>query len=190
MNFLKKENSKYILIKPLYESQNAIALLDAFPSSKAIWIYRDYREVVRSHLNYYNYNAKDYIMPILKKVSDGWMGESVSAKVLEIVDTLNIEILTAADCYSLYWIARNDLYNNFHNDERFFLLNFEDLLVNTDHIARKIYKHFGLQYNKWYGSIVVNKKLKADSEKKIAIHPVIEGYCQNMFNELREMVKP
>lgn len=183
---LKKEKNEYILIKPLYESQNAESLLDAFPLSKAIWIYRDYKEVVRSHLNYYHYNAKDYIKPILGKTSGGWMGEKVSEKIAEIIGILGTEVLTAADCYSLYWIARNDLYNHVRNDGRVFLLNFEDLLSNTDRVARGIYQHFGLKYNDWYASLV-NKRVKIGAGREVLIHPVIEEYCRNTLDELTNL---
>ncbi|MDZ4286527.1 MAG: hypothetical protein U0984_01135 [Prosthecobacter sp.] len=49
----RASHSPVVLIKPLHDSQRAAALLQRFPRSKGIWIFRHYHEVILSHLNYY-----------------------------------------------------------------------------------------------------------------------------------------
>ena len=39
---------KYVIIKPLVESQNAKVIVTHFPHSNALWLYRDYRDCVSS----------------------------------------------------------------------------------------------------------------------------------------------
>ncbi|MGK7896659.1 MAG: hypothetical protein AB4372_24330, partial [Xenococcus sp. (in: cyanobacteria)] len=83
---LQKVRAPFIILKPLVESQNAPKLLDYFNNSKALWMYRNYKDVASSNLNYFalNNGIKD-LRPIIENKTNHWISEKVSPKVRKII---------------------------------------------------------------------------------------------------------
>ena len=75
---VKKQRAPLIVLKPLVESQNLTKLLSFFPGSKALWMYRHYKDVARSNLNKFGEsNGIKDLRPIILNEDRNWRSEFV-----------------------------------------------------------------------------------------------------------------
>ncbi len=66
------------IAKPIVDSQHAGRLLESSPSSKVVWIYRRYSDVVASNLKKFGlYNDINDLCPIVEGRRDDWRYERV-----------------------------------------------------------------------------------------------------------------
>jgi len=145
-----KEKAPLLIAKPLVESQNIVHLLDYFPNSKAIWVYRQYKDVVNSSkIKFGNdpiyYNLRAVIDPNL---NDHWYAENASEKTKSIVRKLFTKDRPIFDLIALSWYVRNVLFFElelFLND-RVILLKYEDFVLNPSKLMKQVYQYLGLSY--------------------------------------------
>lgn len=138
---LAKNTADLIVLKPLVESQNARALLDSLPRCRAVWMFRDYRDVVRSNLKMFGTdNGRRDLSAILNDRQD-WRGENVPEDILRLVREA-AEVPTEADAAALFWYVRNTLFfqQALQEDPRVLLVPYEIFVrnpkVETDAIRR------------------------------------------------------
>ena len=78
--------ASFIVAKPLVESQNLPQLLDYFENSKAIWIFRHYKDVASSNLNFLGLdNGIKDLKPIVENEPGNWRAEKVSDHVRKTI---------------------------------------------------------------------------------------------------------
>jgi hypothetical protein len=123
---IAKNKASLVILKPLVETQNAIKLLEFFPRSKAIWAYRNYKDVAFSNLRHFGLqNGINNLEPIVMNQSDNWRAENVPDYIRKIVLKYFDKNMNPYDAAALFWYVRNNF---------FFELNFD---VNRDVIMCK-----------------------------------------------------
>jgi len=179
---IKKEPLKYIVIKPLYESHFANELLSALPNSKGIWVFRNYLDVIDSHIHYYKQNAIEYIAPLYSDDTDSWLNENLPEDIKEFLNRFSPDELTDADAYGLFWIVRNSLYRNVSDNDNILLVNYEKLVNKPEQEIERIYDFTKLKFNKLFCKII---RSNAVSKKvSFSLNPEIEEKCKQLNEEL------
>lgn len=162
---LNKHPSGFMVLKPLVESQNILSLLDYFEGSKAIWMYRNYKDVAASNLKKFGENTgRNSLRAIVKNRPDNWRSENVPESIKAFCREHYSEELSQYDAMVLFWIARNSLFFELGLDQHpdVMLVKYADLVENpTDQMA-KIYTHMG----RAYPGPVIHKNIHADSLRK------------------------
>ena len=146
---IHRRRAQLVIAKPLVESQRITDILDYFPGSRALWMYRHYQDVVSSNLKRWGpTNGVDDIKPIADADSSDWRSESASPRVIEEIACRFSEKMSGQDAAALFWYARNSLYfdNGFDQDERICLCKYEDLTDRSSSIVRSIYRFIGIAY--------------------------------------------
>lgn len=130
---------KYVIVKPLVESQNARIILEYFPNSKAMWLYRSYRDVVSSMIEKWGKNSGfSQIEPIIQGSQTNWRSEKIAPEVRQmIVETVNENNINGADAWGLFWYARNSLLfsQDLSQNDNLVLLNYQKLVSSPDYIT-------------------------------------------------------
>ena len=62
---IERSDAQCVLFKPICDSHLALDLFKDHPGSKAIWIYRNYRDVANSSMQYWGDQAKLFIEDLL-----------------------------------------------------------------------------------------------------------------------------
>lgn len=143
------DRAPLVVCKPLVESQNLLALLDLFPRSRAIWMYRDFHDVVLSNLEYFgDRNGHQDLQPILTDDQTNWRSEHLSAAARQVITELYSPDLPAADAAALFWYARNSLFPSgaLDADERVQLCNYDDVVARPAATMAAIYRFIGRPY--------------------------------------------
>jgi hypothetical protein len=137
-----------VVAKALVETQNVRKLLDYFPSSKALFIYRRrYADVARSDMLKFGARNGIYnLRPIATRDPRNWRSEGASRSVQELVARLWSEEMNANDAAVLFWYARNQLFFDLDlaNHPAVMLCQYEYLTQHPDAFMRRIYDFVGV----------------------------------------------
>jgi hypothetical protein len=185
-NIIDRDKAALILLKPLVESQNVLKALNYFRGSKAIWVYRNYRDVVNSNLNKFGINnGINNLRPIFESADDNWRSEYVPKGAKIIVNRYFSEDMWPHDAASLFWYVRNILFFDLELDKNanVLLCKYEDLVTKPDEIMKNTYKFAGCSYPKnnivsgIYGkSIGLGKSIKLSKD--------VDDLCAELLKNL------
>jgi len=153
LHLVKKDIGKVreslIVLKPLVESQRTPKLLDYFEESKAVWMYRDYKDVASSNLFRFGVkNGINDLRPIAENTSGNWRSDNISKSVREIIASHFSENMNPYDAAVLFWYARNRLYFDLglDKDPNVLLCPYERLITNPAQIIKTIYRGLDQDY--------------------------------------------
>ncbi len=156
--FLAKEKCRFVLLKPLRDSQRLQHLLVRFPCSRALWVYRDYEAVIRSHMYYYDQaHCSNYRAQLDDLSGEHWISEVVPEDVLDLVESVQVRTLAPESVYALYWLVRNALYLDMKPKADLYLMNYDDLMSNTEVEISKLCDFLDLKYHPFSSLLVKNQ---------------------------------
>jgi len=175
-----------IVLKPLVETQNLPRLLEFFPQSKALWMYREYKEVVSSSLKRWGMdNGINNLRPIALGLSPNWRSENIAPETREVVCRYFTEDMNPYDAAALFWYSRNKLYFDLGLLQRdnVKLCKYEDLVTQPTNTMAKVYQYL----QKDCPSEQVTKMVHANSVRKktpVPVSPEIDKLCRDLHMEL------
>lgn len=186
---IKRTSAPFLVLKPLVESQNAPELLDYFPSARAIWVYRDYRDVAASNLNKFGVaNGVDDVKPIAYRDQDNWRSERASDKVHSVIKQYYSPEMAPHDAAALFWYARNQLYFDLglDHDPRVMIIKYEELVHNPHDKIQQIYTFMAQPFP---GPHIVSNVHVGSVGKgcKIQLTDEIDSRCDALLNKLNNL---
>lgn len=183
---IKKENAPLIVLKPLVETQHTKQLLKYFPDSKALWMYRHYKDVASSNLiNFGQHNGIDDLRPIVEGDPYNWRSEGASPQVRKVVSKYFSENMNQLDAAALFWYARNSLFFdlNMKGNPSIMMCRYQDLVYQPVEMMQEIYSFIDFPFP--------DKKIVEDVSSSsvgkgqdIKLNPEIEALCQQMLDRL------
>jgi hypothetical protein len=186
-HIFSKEKAPLLIAKPLVESQNIVQLLDYFPDSKAIWVYRQYKDVAMSHKKKFgdastHYHLRAVIDP---KLNDHWYAENTSENTKRIVMKYYTKDRTIFDLKALAWYVRNILFFELelHLNQRVTLLKYEDFVLNPSKVMKQIYEYLDLRYP---GDRVVKRihSYSINKGQSVQLSLDIQCLCEKLLADL------
>ncbi|MFP4093951.1 MAG: sulfotransferase family protein [Cyclobacteriaceae bacterium] len=177
-----------VVLKPLVESHRAHELLEFFPQSKAIWMYRHYKDVAASNLkNFGEDNGVRDLSVIAKAEKNNWRSAGVSDEVRALVSHYYREDMSNFDAAALFWYARNSLFfeQDLANHPKVRMYRYSDLVMEPDVELRALYDFIGLPYPEHIADYEISRK-SVGKGQEISLDPEIEAHCQAMLNRLDE----
>lgn len=178
---LQRVTAPLVVAKPLVETQNVLKLLDYFPESSALFMYRSaYQDVVKSDLaKFGEANAIENIRPIATNDPHNWRSEGASPEVREIVQRFFAPDMQPVDAAALFWWARNRLFLDLGlpNNARVRLCNYEYLTQQPVEVMRSIYGFIGLTPPHPGGASQVRRRSTV-RQKELPIAPEVAALCE------------
>lgn len=131
---IRRARCAWVVFKPLCDAHYADHLLDLHPASKAIWLYRDYRDVANSAQQKWVTSQEWMIRHLVTKNHfPHWFCERVPDQVRETVAEFYHPDISEGESAVLKWYVRNRLYFDLGLDARtgqVMLVRYEDLVTN------------------------------------------------------------
>ncbi len=140
---INTNHQQFIVIKPLVESQRALEIVDFFPNSKGMWLYRNYRDVVNSMVQKWGEEQGiPHLKPILTGNQRNWRSEKLPSNVREEILSLHDQGISQVDAWALFWYARNSLFfsQKLHTDPRFILMKYQKLVTTPSYLSSALMK--------------------------------------------------
>jgi hypothetical protein len=144
---LSRVRAPLVVAKPLVETQNVRNLLEHFPGSRALFMYRRYADVARSDLAKFGpRNGIDNLRPIVTADAADWRSAGATHAVRELARRFYSPHMNPHDAAALFWLARNQLFFdlNLSNDPAVLLCRYEHLTIAPVKVLRRIYQFVGL----------------------------------------------
>lgn len=149
MGVIEKDRAPIVIMKPLVETQNIKSIMSFFGDSKAIFVYRSYKDVAFSDMNHFGeQNGISNLRPIVEKDPGNWRSEKVSENVAGVVRESFSETMPPEDAAALFWYVRNSLYFDLGLDENedVYLCKYEDLVTKPERVFKRIYESIGARF--------------------------------------------
>lgn len=182
---INKSHFKFVAFKPICESHRADELLDKLENSKGLWVYRNYKDVVKSRIRKW----KDGLRNITLIASEnrelaGWRLGGLSREKIDLVKELYRKNLASADGHALMYYLRSSLYFDLGLDERkdIMLIRYEDAVNNPKIYFQNIFQFIGCKFNKQYAKTIYNTSVRKSRSEKINYE--IERLCETVQEKL------
>jgi len=180
-----------VVVKALCELHALGALLDEFMPACAVWMFRDYDDVVNSHIRRWT-GMPAAIGQIVedRDGAAGWRGRGMSDETLEIVTRLHREGLDNPSACALFWYFRNALYfeRGLDRDARVRLVEYERLVTDPEAGFRDLFAFAGLAFRPSLVDGISSSPVQAARRPEIA--PAVRALCESMHARLREAARP
>ncbi len=186
---IEKDKVGLIVLKPLVESHRVEELLDYFKGSKAIWAFRNYKDVASSNLRHFGINngIKD-LTPIYENNKSDWRGAGASEKVRELVSKYFSKDMNPYDAAVLFWYVRNEIFfeHKLYENPNIMMVRYEDLVTNPEKMMKKIYSFIEKEFpgNHIFAKVHSSSLGKG---KEINISPEIKELAEEMTERLMNM---
>lgn len=136
-----------VVAKPIVEGQRAPELLAEISGAKAIWMFRDFHDVVRSNVQRFH-SQIDGLRMASTGTPPSWRNENISESTQSILRHYYSEDMPRADAAALGWYSRNILFFELGLDrhDSAMLCKYEDFVSRPDEVMAGIYQHVGMNY--------------------------------------------
>ena len=183
---IDKIRTPLIVLKPLVETQNITGLLNYFKSSKALWMYRYYKDVAVSNIRKFGLrNGIIDLEPIVKGESKNWRNEKVSKETRQIVHEYFYDGMNPYDAAALFWFVRNKFFFDLNLQKRIDVLpvKYENLVLRPSEVTKEIYRFLCTDYP---GNKVTRKVHSAsiNKGKAVQLSSKIENLCEDLYTKL------
>jgi hypothetical protein len=187
---IKKSDKPIIVFKPVLDSQHTDRLLDLWPNAKAIWIYRDYRDVVNSSVKRWQGDQKDIMYGIAAEIRrepkhhQYAISDRMSERTVNLVRELCSPAMSPEDGAALLWYVRNLIYFDLvlEKDPRILLVRYEDLVTGPRQYFPRIFGFIGCYFDQKYIGDIFDTSVKKAAAP--AINKEVELLCSEMLQRL------
>ena len=186
---INNSRAKLFVIKALCELQDLPDLMGRFAPAKAIWIVRDYNDVVNSMMRSFRNMAKQVHRIAIERNSDGWLGRGMSDETHEIVKQMAAVGLNDATASALQWYFRNMIFfeQKFDRNERVLLVAYERLVSAPEEEFRRIFDFIDIDF-----SVVVVRSVSPSSIGKHSapeISPAVRDLCDGLLHRFHAVIE-
>ena len=144
-DILHSQRAPLIVIKPIVESQWAPELLEHVADSRVVWMYRDFRAVVRSNVKRFHSQIEGLRIAV-EGHPPSWRNERLSSATQELQKRYYQADMSREDAAAVGWYARNSLYfeAELHKRPDVMLLKYEELVRQPQPTIADVYKFIEL----------------------------------------------
>ena len=193
---IAEDPCSYIVFKPLNDIQYADQYIDKYQNVKAIWIYRNYNDVVNSAVAKWKDAQKNIIQWISSNYGEPAIPEDKMSRdcsvYLEIMNTDTwssikdqiSDVMSNSDGAALLWYIRNCIYFdlNLQNNEKIILVKYEDLVSAPKEKIKDIFDFIGCKFSNRYVREINSASIR--KQKPPLLNKKIETICEDLQKKL------
>jgi hypothetical protein len=185
---LRASRFPIVAFKPICDSHRAAELLDYFPHSKAIWIFRYYKDAVNSSVRKWKHGRNNLKHIAAENIAAaGWRAGGLTPEKIALVRRLYSEEMSSHAAYALMWYLRNNLIIDLKLHERgdLLLVKYENLVQEPQKHFPRIFNFIECPFEEKYVKGVYNSSV--GKEKFPEIPAEIAELCENLYQRLEEI---
>jgi len=183
-DLVDRSRAPVIVFKALFELPDVKGLMGELAPSRCVWIYRQFDDVVNSHLRLWP-GMSEVIQRIAGGVGDGcWQGQGISEETMALVRGFAHEDMSDATACALFWFIRNKLFfeQGHDRDDRFVLVSYERLVENPETSFWLLFTKLGIPYSRRISDIVFSSSVS--KTRKPEIDAGVRELCGRLSLEL------
>ena len=182
---VRRSPSPIVVLKPICETHRIHELLDRFPGSKAVWIFRHYQGASLSA------SVKWRSGPVgLRRLATGdlkaaaWRAGGLTEEKLAVVKRLYRDDMSAYEADVVMWYLRNGLFFDLGADTRpdVLLVRYEDLVGDSRRRFAELFDFIGTPMPE--RAVEAIKESSGSKREYPDIHPEIRALCDALHDRL------
>lgn len=178
---IQQQNAKYAVIRPLFESDRANELLDVFPNSVGVWLYRDNIAVIDSMIRKWDNRFFDISRKVESDLNGFWRLEESINKIKKLSEAGN-----TGELYTRFWLMRNKLAlrPELLSNKKLIRIEYNQLVHNPEKTIKFILSLVGIP-EVWRG---FKQEIKEPRTRdiKYRLPEALINQCDNLYNELKK----
>jgi hypothetical protein len=185
---ISRDRAPLIVMKPLVESQNVLHMLGFFSDSRALWMFRNFRDVASSNIvKFGQENGIDDLRPIYLGDKSNWRSDNVSDSTRDKVRKYFSEKMDPYDAAALFWYTRNVVFfeQELDKNDKVILCKYEDLVKEPSRTMRYIYNQIGVKFpgERIVGQVHMQSIGKG---KSVLLSEEIKELCKELYDRLEQ----
>ncbi len=193
---IAKDRKQRIIFKPLNDIQYADRFLEFHKNAKAIWIYRNYNDVVNSAIIKWKDVQKNIIFWIAKHYGQPWdcnnkydrdcaiYAEGMSKDAAQTLKQAVHSDMSNEDGAALLWFSRSKFYFDLGLDknENVLLVKYEDIVENPTKFFKRIFDFIECRYDDNYAKGI--RTTSIEKKQAPSLTNEIASICDDMTAKL------
>ena len=178
---IENQNGRYIVIRSLFESDNAKELLEIFPNSVAVWVFRKSEEVVSSMIEKWNNKFFEISKKVESDLNGKWRLQKDLKFILDKFDETNV-----TESYAKYWALRNSIAidKKYFEDDRFIFVDYENLSKKPINEVSRVFKRC---FNKEFKvNFTIRIKEPRNKKNNIVFDEELKSNNNKIYNFLKK----
>ena len=182
-----KSSAPFFVLKALQDAHRVKELCKHNGNSWVIWPYRNYDDMVNSHLvSWPGFRERMDEIANGDLVSSKWRTKGVSESTLHAIRQFEVTSLNTASCVALFWYMRNQVLfdQSLTADCRTLVVRYEDIVTRPADTLKAICNRTGIPYSSRLHSIIHSKSVKKRAAPDI--DPQIRQMCEKLAEQLKQ----
>jgi hypothetical protein len=174
-----------VALKPICETHRVLELLERFPRSRAVWIFRHYRDAVTSaSLKWKSGREAVRLLASGQPERAGWRAGGLSPERLDLVRRLHSDAMTLHDANAVMWLLRNGLFFDLGADRRreVLLVRYEELVSDPAVACARMFASIDVTVPSNVTQGV--RESRGSQREAIPISAEIKALCETMHSRL------
>ena len=174
-----------VAFKPICDSHRARELLTQFPGAKALWIYRNYKDVINSRMRKWKDGTRNLgLIASENKELAGWRMGGLKKEKIDLVKNFYEKNINSADGHALMYYLRSNLFFDLELDKRndVLLVKYEDAVSFPEIYFENIFQFIGANYKKIYTKTIFKTSIRKHNFPNI--NNEIEVLCESVQTKL------
>lgn len=177
---------RFLVFKPLKDSERIRDLLSLSPSGKALWAYRFYMDRINSAVKEFGRHPLEVFAAFARGDRSAWQMQAIDPEVERVVMSFNAAELTAHDGAALMWWVRNSLYftQDLGSDSRIRLWSYDRFVRDPGRGLESLLGFIGANSYPYMLSDVHADSFRKDTEP--VLRAEIRELCQSLQERLEQ----
>jgi hypothetical protein len=181
---VQSKNACYAVIRPLFESDRALELMNLFPNSIGVWLFRDCPHVVDSMIRKW----EDRFFEVSKQNESDERGMWRLEQAIESIYVAAQSALPedpTMEAYARYWLFRNQIpfHAGLQQDPRVVFLSYRQLVLTPRMQVERIMKRAGMA-DVWKDFKVNAFTSSIDRPVQLNISEETVAHCDQIYQQL------
>ncbi len=190
-DLIERSPGRFIVFKPICDSQWIDRILRVRPNATAIWIYRNYRDAAASMVKKWGGHQKRAMTSLVngELKPPHWRAERIDSKTLELTKALYSPDMSYHSAALLAWYLRNQIFFDLKLEERedVIVVKYEDLVKDPSRLFNQVFDYIGCEFNE--NLITDVHELSIEKGKDISYPDELIDACESMQRDLDRVLE-
>ncbi len=186
---IARSPASHVVLKPTADGNRARNVMENLPGARAIWIYRNFQDVIGSALVQFRETSIEYLTRVSSRSPDAkWRSINITDEDVATISGHLQRGISEPSARALIWLIRNGFYFRLGLDQRtdVLLLNYEELVRNPVVVVERAYRFVCLDFSDEFTRGVFASSVGRRPAPEI--DPVIQSLCAAMLARLDSCV--
>lgn len=181
-----------VVVKSLCELQSMSALLNDFPGSRCVWVWRDVEAVADSMVASFGNFVRQAGALARDTESMDWRGRGMSLETQHFLQDVVTQALDERSAAALMWYYRNVLFfeQGLQRDPRVRLVCYDDLIAAPHDVLPEVFGFAGISYHPRCAHLIGAGSVIRASGSRPQMLPVVAARCAELSARLRALTPP